>query len=440
MSRVGSLSGDGCVRAARAALAAGFLLGCGSTPAAQSTASSYLEDASYRRAELEASIVNPRNGYSRLRLDHYETGRSDDWSRLPEWNPATEPVLVSDLDDPQRAASPLSPSATALDLPSSIASEDDDRLLVLGKIAFERYPVQLAPYASVALTSRTAAIRYGLWLDDERGAGGLVRAQMGDGTTQLAITCSTCHAAAATTGIENGLPNANVNIGQAILDSGALTEPAPALATWGGGRLDVTTSAGVEPARIPDLRPVSFLTYLQQDATLKARSRTSLAIRIETLVITSSGQVLRPPRVIALALATYLDSLGAKLPASSAAESASSRGASLFASTCSTCHELGSLNGPPVPLGIIGTDATLGLSADRGTGAYRVPSLHGVGTRGPLLHDGTVPSLEALLDPNRLTEPLAGRLHGAGSVAGHAFGLEFSEADRSALLAYLHAL
>lgn len=307
-------------------------------------------------------------------------------------------------------------------------------------MAFERYPVQLAPYASIALASRTAAARYGLWLDDERGAGGLVRAQMGDGTTQIALTCSTCHAAAGTTGVENGLPNAKLDIGQAIVDSGALTESASALASWGSGRVDVTTSAGVEPARIPDLRPVSFLTYLQQDATLKARSRTSLAIRIETLIITSSGQVLRPPRVIALALATYLDSFGAKLPASSAAESASSRGASLFASSCSTCHELGSLTGPPVPLDIIGTDPTLGLSADRGTGSYRVPSLHGVGTRGPLLHDGTVPSLEALFDPLRPTAPLAGRLHGAGPVAGHALGLEFSDADRSALLTYLHAL
>lgn len=74
MPRVGSLARDGCKRVARGALAAGILLGCGSTPAALSTASAYLDDASYRRAELEASIVNPHNGYSRVRLDHYDTG------------------------------------------------------------------------------------------------------------------------------------------------------------------------------------------------------------------------------------------------------------------------------------------------------------------------------------------------------------------------------
>jgi hypothetical protein len=89
---------------------------------------------------------------------------------------------------------------------------------------------------------------------------------------------------------------------------------------------------------------------------------------------------------------------------------------------------------------MIGTDPTLGLSADRGTGTYRVPSLHGVGTRGPLFHDGTLPSLEALLDPNRQIAPYPARLHGPGAIPGHPFGLDLAGADRDALLDYLHAL
>ena len=55
-----------------------------------------------------------------------------------------------------------------------------------------------------------------------------------------------------------------------------------------------------------------------------------------------------------------------------------------------------------------------------------MPSLRGVGTRGALLHDASVPSLDALLDPAR--------------TGGHAFTQALSDADRASLAAYLHAL
>jgi hypothetical protein len=89
---------------------------------------------------------------------------------------------------------------------------------------------------------------------------------------------------------------------------------------------------------------------------------------------------------------------------------------------------------------VVGTDPTLGMSADRGTGYYRMPSLHGVGSRGPLLHDGTVPSLDAMFDPARPTPAFTSKLHGAGAVTGHSFGLSLSASDRAALVAYLQAL
>jgi hypothetical protein len=47
-----------------------------------------------------------------------------------------------------------------------------------------------------------------------------------------------------------------------------------------------------------------------------------------------------------------------------------------------------------------------------------VPSLHGVGTRGPLLHDGMVASLEAMFDPARLTPAFSGKLHGTARSPG----------------------
>jgi cytochrome c5 len=435
-------------RGARISLSAAVALGAAcSSPAASPGPDDglrYLDDAAFRRAALVASLVNPTNGYSKLRLAHYATGDAADWDQLPEWNPAVAPVQAAELDAPG-GASPgaLAPDASGLDLAAPATSLDDPALIALGKAAFERYPTQPAPYLGLALASRDAAVRYGLWVDAERGVGGLVRARTADGSVVLSLTCSTCHAAPATGGIDPGRPNASLQLGAAILAAQGLANAPPdvaPVAAWGSGRVDVTTAAGTEPARIPDLRPVGFLTYLQQDATVRARDAAVLAIRIETLVITSNEAILRPPRIVALALAAYLRSLAAGLPSIAAATAASPWGAELFAARCTGCHVPPALTGEPVALSVIGTDPTLGLSADRGTGTYRVPSLHGVATRGPLLHDGTLPSVDAMFDPARLAAGFPAVLHGAAPIPGHAFGVDFGSADRQALLAFLHAL
>jgi cytochrome c5 len=425
-----AVSGAGCAEPAPTPTASGA-----------SELSAYLNDASARRSELEASLVNPANGYSTLRLAHYATGADGDWDRLPEWNPLVEPVGTSELGAGLDTSRALSAAASALALPDEPARAPESELLALGKAAFERYPVQLAPYFERALATSDAARRYGLWLDAARGAGGLVRAQMADGSARLALTCSTCHATAGASGLENGLPNAALNLGSALIDAGTFgSASVGALEAWGPGRLDVTTATGVEPVRIPDLRPLRFQTHLQQDATLVARDLTTLAIRIETLAITSSGQVLRPPRIVAWALAAYLETLGATLPDESTARATAASGAQIFSETCAACHRAPALSGPPVPLEVAGTDAAFGLSADRGTGTYRVPSLHGVGTRGPLLHDASLASLDDFFDPARLGADFTRRLHGTGAVPGHRFGLELAADERAALLAYLHAL
>jgi cytochrome c5 len=405
----------------------------------------YLDDASYRRANLVASLVNPENSYSTLRLAHYATGDANDWDRLPEWNPPAEPIEAGDLDaDGGASTSRLSTAAVSLALPDSVQSLDDPALLALGAAAFARYPSQLASYFSVALASPTAASRYGLWVDASRGVGGLVRARMADGSVAIALTCSTCHAAPGADGaIAPGLPNHQLNVGAALLDApGASVDPlaSSAIAAWGPGRLDVTTTAGTEPARIPDLRPAQWLTYLQQDATVRVVDRATLAIRIETLLVTSNEAAVRPPRIVALALASYVASLAQALPSPEAAASASPRGATVFGAQCAACHVPPALTGTPVPLSVVATDPTLGLSSVRGTGTYRVPSLHGVGSRGPLLHDGTVPSVDAMFDPARTTPSFEGKLHGAGAVPGHSYGLDLSSDDRAALVAYLKAL
>jgi hypothetical protein len=404
----------------------------------------YIDDASFRRAEMLASLVNHADGYARQREEHYSTGRDGDWDRLAEWNPDTEPVLARELDARGGASSSvLSWKASPLSLAFAPSFEDDPALVALGRIAFRRYPVQLAPYLGVALASRDSARRYGLWVDDARGVGGLVRARMPDGSGAIALTCSSCHTASTSEGLVDGLSNAALDLGAAMVDAAHGTmapKIAAAVDAWGPGRLDVSTSAGNEPARIADLRSVAWLGYLQQDATLKQTDLTSLAIRIETLVITSQNASVRPPRIVALALAAYVKSMAEPLPKESDAAAASPAGKVVFESRCAGCHVPPALTGRPVSLGAIGTDPTLGLSRDRGTGAYRVPSLHGVGTRGPLLHDGTVPSLEALFDPSRPTSAYRSRLHGSGPVPGHRYGLDLDDASRASLVRYLRAL
>jgi cytochrome c5 len=420
-----------------AALVASALGACGPPGGGLSAAETeYLGDAGARRHALEASLVNPANAYSTLRLARYASGDADDWDLLPAWNPRAAPVALAELDATPGAL-PLDARALAVDDDSAAAPPSAEALRALGEAAFFRYPAQLAPLAAGAL-SRTAAARYGLWLDGARGVGGLVRAEAADGRAVLAFSCATCHADIVAGRLVAGVPSAHLDVGLMLLDAGS---PAPdvaeRLAAWGPGRVDVTTNDGSMPERISDLRPVRWLSHLQYDATVRQADVVALAIRLETLVITAHGQSVRPPRLVALALARYLWDLAATLGAS---PPPSADGARLFASRCGACHAGEGLTGAPRPLAEIGTDATLGLSPERGTGLYRVPSLRGVGSRPSLLHDGTLADVAALLDPARLSADYARGPRGDGAVGGHAFGLELTIDERAALAAFLRGL
>ena len=360
--------------------AAVFIAACSSSSSHDGT---YLNDASFRRSELTASLVNPSNGYAKTRLAHYDSGDASDWSQLPESNPRVAP-----LD--QHGA----PTAeTTFDLADP----------TLGIEAFFRYPVQEVD-ANFAKPENAKAA--GFWSDAAHGLGGLVRVTYDDGLSAIAMTCSTCHAREDENGITVGVANPNLDFG------------------WGRSRVDVTTRDGTEPVAISDLRPVKFLSYLHHDANVKARDLTTLAIRIETLIITSHEEVSRPPREIPFALARYVWSLADSLPTP---PSDMTTGADIFVKKCAACHDpQNNFTGEPVAIESVGTDPTLGLSSERGTGNYRVPSLRGLGARTPLLHDASVLSIDALLDPTRTN--------------GHAFGLDLDDVSRAALAEYLKAL
>ena len=90
----------------------------------------------------------------------------------------------------------------------------------------------------------------------------------------------------------------------------------------------------------------------------------------------------------------------------------------------------------------VGTDPNLALKTRRGTGYYKVPSLKGVWYRGPFEHNGSVATLEDWFNPLRQRDdyvPTAFVGYGVKtrSVKGHPFGLNLSEGDRKALIAFL---
>jgi hypothetical protein len=93
----------------------------------------------------------------------------------------------------------------------------------------------------------------------------------------------------------------------------------------------------------------------------------------------------------------------------------------------------------------INTDPNLAFNTRRGTGYYKVPSLKGVWYRGPFEHNGSVATLEDWFDPRRLRDdyvPTGFRGYGVTTrpVKGHEFGLNLTDEERTALIAFLRTL
>lgn len=175
-----------------------------------------------------------------------------------------------------------------------------------------------------------------------------------------------------------------------------------------------------------------------------------------------AGGIQRTPDALLYALARFIESL--RPPANpNPTDKRAQRGAAVFRSAgCVGCHtpplytnnRLTLARGfepPPellqqadvMPLSV-GTDPHLALSTRKGTGLYRVPSLRMVWLEACLLHDGSIGSLEELLNPARLKPDFRSSnwnpVTPAHAVRGHEFGLELSATDRGDLIAFLRTL
>ena len=392
------------------ALILGFILaiGCDAPPAPPvdllDRGHAYVHSAAARRGALEAALVNPANGYSVLRLAQYT---EQAWGALPLWNPPTRPMAVGEaiparLDD----ARPLDYEGVGWDLSA---------LERLGERAFFEYPVQLAPAlaraaadpARYGLSARDGRVETVLWADSPGGV-------------FPAFTCATCHATRGAGGDWiPGKTNAALDYGRLLDDFHGIFSPQ---GEWGPARVDVTPDALFNPTVVTDLRPVAYQARLHRAGTLY-NDPIALAVRLETLLITSSGRAVRPPREIVFALVVYLWRLADALPS----VPQGGAGRAVFEATCAECHGGPGLAGAATSLAEVGTDPAVGESTMRGTGTYRISSLRGVGDRTPLLAGGGVADLATLLDPDR-------------AAPGHAYGFDLDSADRAALLAFLAAL
>jgi cytochrome c553 len=389
----------------------------------------YLTEPAFRRETLTASLVAPQTPYAQRRLARYETGAVGDWARLPEWNPPSRALRVDGA--PSSTPHPLTVSEAA-------GSGDLDALRALGEAAFWTYPAQLAP-SSLARAAGDPATLTAHGIVVQGGAAvGLRAVTLPDRSEGVAMTCATCHAGRDAQGfLRAGLANESLDLGGLAARDADTPALAARLRAWGAGRVDVSTDDGSEPVALPDLRAVRFQRYLHRAGAVAQGSLSALAVRVETLLITSLHESVRPPREVALGLAVYLWSLGEPIARRG---DAGSEGARVFAAQCARCHGAEGLSGGLIDATEVGTDPATARSVERGTGAYRVPSLRGLGDRGALLHDGAAASVRGLFDPERLSPGYTAGRRGAGPVAGHRYGLDLPSPQRAALVAYLATL
>jgi hypothetical protein len=372
-------------------------------------AKQYVDDPVFRRAALVGSLANPKNSYSKMRLENYNETK---WGALPAWNPRVRKVVPSDIG--QKVPKPDN-TWTALEIPGGWSKE---ALLQLGEKVFHQYPAQLELSMLTAIANDASVERYGLWrLDD--WVGGLIWVDLPGGVFP-ALTCATCHGSVRKNKtLVPGRPNHRFSLGAALDDHFQVRSWN---SDWGGGRIDISRDEINNPVVIADLRPVRYQSYLQRAATIK-NSILALAIRLETNTVVITGRAARAPRKAMVALAFYIWQLADSLPLVPEKHP----GRKVFEKACASCHKGPGLSGPPAPIEVVRTDPNVANSPQRFTGTYQTPSLRGLSDRQRLTASGSFTSIAQLLDPARTT-------------GGHPYGQDLNAQERISLIDFLNKL
>ncbi|MCO4771841.1 MAG: hypothetical protein KDA24_17550 [Deltaproteobacteria bacterium] len=416
-------------------------LGCPSEPALDLSddVREYIERARYRRGILQRDLTTVENAYAQERLAQYGLG-DEGWDLLPAVDFPSRPLMDTDRESLAGSDALERGSLTTL-VPNELPTSDEE-WIALGRRVFFEYPLR-ADSTYRALARLEDGLEDTGWLRDADDSWvGLRVFEDDQGALQVGNTCAQCHASYDGTdepGLDGVLANREMNIGAARLlvmglvpgdlppeqDSTALGD----LDRLGPGRGDVLADGSFNPFAFPDFGGLGDMPYLHHNANWVQRGVATLAVRCETLFITSAARQTRIPRVLSWALAKWQRSLPAPAPLLADPGPDFDAGAEVFdAEGCASCHV------PPlytsereVEVADIGTDPAAGESSVRWSGNYRIPSLRGVARNAPYLHDGSVETLEEFLSGDR-------------EAPGHEYGQDLSPADRDALLAFLRGI
>lgn len=397
-----------------------------------------------RHAALEASLTSHDNGYARTRLMSYALPDGG-WDDLPEWNPLAVPLDRTQLARIERGEPVVLPddAGRLATLPSSTTSWDAWR--DLGERVFFDLPLRAEPALALALASPVQREALGVVADVEGALPGVVVFRSVEGRAEVGITCALCHSAREGDAIIAGRARRTLDFGRIRLAALERRGPVEARTTerytsWGPGRADVLEHLSEVPIAIPDLWGLRRVRYFTQGGTLTHDSPLTLAIRQETQFIQANHLATRPPRSLVFALVVYLYSLTPPaLRSNDASPEVRTMGALVFARECGRCHGDAVHSGDLVPVEEVGTHPELGTGRARGTGRYRPAPLIDVRDAAPYFHHGVVPSLEVLLSRERFAADYSG-VHDTGPIEGHAYGLDLTSDERSALMAHLETL
>ena len=358
----------------------------------------YLEDTSWRRAELEASMWMPDLPYARKRLDAYAL-ESGGWDRLPEY----DPVVWTVGENPER-----------IEIPTELPA-DRDGWLALGEQVFWNLPMRRDGYLEWLVNRPDEAAKFGLQTDDRGNLRGLVRYEDPTVGTRVAVTCGLCHG---DQGVA-GAPNQRLDLGgaRAALAVAHGGEAGPE-GNWGPGTVDVTDDQIMDAVAIPNLWSLENQQYINRSGAVALASPASIAIRFETQYIEGHAMMTRPPRVLTWALAMYVHALSSpttpdmELP-----------GYAVFERECVSCHQPDeAFGGGLFDAAVLNSNPRAAQSPLRGTGMYKIPALIGVSNQTRFMNDASVESLETVVS------------------GGHPFGQKLSESDQHQLLEFLHTL
>ena len=248
------------------------------------------------------------------------------------------------------------------------------------------------------------------------------------------VTCALCHAQVDAQGHrQDGLPSRTYD--QGLLLAACVEQPIhyksgnrnlADLLDYRPGRNDSSSDGVHNPTEIPSL------FGLRVGGAVRWNGDTpTLEVQIDRNLSSHSA----PPEVIAL-VAAYLRELPLPPvlpPPGPANHRLVAAGATVFARTCQRCHAPPAYTtGEIVPQPELLTDATrVSAVLPNSSEGYKIPSLLRISRSAPYLHDGSVPTLAAMLDlpPHRLKQPI-----------GHPFGRDLKVPERLALLAFLRTL